>query len=118
MYDSLVINKNMLPLSGEDKDKITGDVVWQTKDLVRQLAEARITDDGELWIKESDFMWDDDEDQDGESDPAADSAKKKRVAERIEHHGFVRFYSDIQDEWFEFKAKFTDGKMVGIERVE
>ena len=42
--------------------------------------------------------------------------------ETIPYHGYIRFYNSVPDEqgtrqWYEFSAKFTDGKLVGIERV-
>lgn len=35
----------------------------------------------------------------------------------IEHHGYINFYSSVNDIWYEFNAKFTDGNLVNIERV-
>ena len=34
--------------------------------------------------------------------------------ETIPHHGYVNFYTSISKKWYEFNAKFTDGKLVEI----
>jgi hypothetical protein len=44
----------------------------------------------------------------------------KRVNQRLEpidFHGYANFYSDVENVWYEFTAKFTNGKLVKIERV-
>lgn len=35
--------------------------------------------------------------------------------DKIQHHGYVNFYSEIAGEFYEFYAKFTDGELVVIE---
>lgn len=37
--------------------------------------------------------------------------------EIVNHHGYVNFYADIDKEWYEYEAKFTDGIVVSIKRI-
>ncbi len=114
MYDTLVISKRLLPLTDEEKTKLPEQPGWQTKDLDCILANVYITEEGELKIDRtsSDFI-----------DLLTDSSLPDgthSIDDRldiIDHHGYVRFYSSIEGVWFEFRAKFTDGKLIAIERT-
>lgn len=35
----------------------------------------------------------------------------------VQHHGVIRFYTSKGGEWFEYEAKFTDGQVVEIKRI-
>ena len=41
--------------------------------------------------------------------------KEERVI--TDFHGHVQFYKSVSDVWYEFKAKYTDGKLVSIVQV-
>lgn len=94
MYDNLMINVDKLPLSDVDKKRLA-DEQFQTKSFDCTLTEIYITDEGELKINRMD---------------------EQLVT--IPYHGWINFYTDCEGEWFEFNAKFTDGKLVEIERIE
>lgn len=41
------------------------------------------------------------------------------IAEKdLNYHGWLNFYGSIGDDWFEYNAKFTDGKVVEIQRIK
>jgi len=77
---------------------------FQTKDFSCDLANYGITDDGKL-VRYRDYG------------SAQEDASP--VAEIIEHHGYVTFYTYVsQNEWHQYRAKFTDGKLVEIKTDE
>ena len=120
MYDNLIINTDKLPVTDEEKKLIGKNPNWQTKDFDCVLTEIYITDEGELKINRWNY-----EKVPKEEIPHPNSEGLRglmgivrRVNERletIEHHGYVNFYSNIGGDWYEFFAKFTDGKLVAIE---
>jgi len=120
MYDNLIINTYNLPVSEEEKKLIGKNPNWQTKDFDCELTEIYITDEGELKISKWDY-----EEVPREERPHPDDdgirgliGCIKRVNERLEvipHHGYVNFYSNIGNDWYEFFAKFTNGKLECIE---
>ena len=120
MYDNLIINTDKLPVTDEEKKLIGKNPNWQTKDFDCYLTEIYITDEGELKINRWNY-----EEVSNEERPYPNEegllgliGSLRRVNERLEtiqHHGYVNFYSYIGDEWYEFFAKFTDGKLVSIE---
>lgn len=76
-------------------DPVPPEKAWlQTKDFARTLATYTIRADGTLWTDEY-------------GDPT----------QLTEYHGFLNFYTFENDVWYEYKAKFTDGKLQGIETV-
>ena len=120
MYDNLIINTDKLPVTDEEKKLIGENPGWQTKDFDCDLTEIYITDEGELKINRWNY-----EEVPKEERPHPNGegllgliGSLRRVNERLEaiqHHGYVNFYSNIGDDWYEFFAKFTDGKLVSIE---
>jgi hypothetical protein len=112
MYDYLHISTDSLPVTDEEKKLIGDNPGWQTKDLDCTLTEAKITETGELQIRRFTTRW--------------DNTKKNALGfngilveentriETVPIHGFISFYSDIGETWYEFRAKFTDGKMVEL----
>lgn len=120
MFDYLIINTDKLPVTDEEKKLIGENPGWQTKDFDCELTEIYITDEGELKINRWNY-----EEVTKEERPYPDGegllglmGSLRRVNERlekIEYHGCVFFYSIIGDDWYEFFAKFTDGKLVSIE---
>lgn len=92
MFDYIKIAPKLLPTT--ENLFIPEDEWWQTKCLDKSLCYYQITKDGifELTNKENPID--------------------------TKFHGFVQFYTSIDDVWLEFKAKFTDGKLVVIEKLE
>jgi len=35
-----------------------------------------------------------------------------------DYHGYIVFYTSEMEKWFEYEAKFTDGKLVSIEVIK
>lgn len=120
MYDNLIINTDKLPVTDEEKKLIGENPGWQTKDFDCDLTEIYITDEGELKINRWNY-----EEVPEEERPHPNGegllglmGSLRRVNERLEtiqYHGYVNFYSNIGDDWYEFFAKFTDGKLISIE---
>lgn len=96
MYDRIFIDVDKLPISDEEKLKIENfDPDWQTKDLDNLLDNYIIEDSGELF-RERDY-----------------------IRDKINFHGVIGFHSNVGKwsenyDWYEFKAKFTDGKLIEI----
>ena len=121
MYDTIFINKEMLPVSDEDKKRIPDNNVWQTKSFDNDMSEYYITDDG--GINQNIFQY---ESVPKEERPYPNdngilglAGSIRKIDEKIvpiEYHGIVKFYSNVDKEWFEFEAKFTDGKLINIKR--
>ncbi|MEM6842903.1 MAG: hypothetical protein AAF632_11810 [Bacteroidota bacterium] len=128
MFDTLYINTNRLPISRVEKKLLGDNPEWQTKDLDNVLTEVYITDEGELKVNQWEY-----EEVPKEERPHPDAegilalaGSLRRVNQRLEtipYHGYIRFYTSVTDhtetrQWYEFSAKFTDGKLVGIKRLE
>lgn len=127
MFDTLYINTQRLPLSRADKKRLGDNPDWQTKDLDCTLTEVYITDEGELKVNRWAYETVPKEERPYPDDEGllGSMGSLKRVNQRLEvipYHGFIRFYTSLKEqegrEWFEFSAKFTDGKLVGIRRVQ
>ena len=123
MYDHLYVKDlSVLPLTEEEKTLLTTETEWQTKSFDCTLGEIYLTANGTL--EELGFDY---EEVPKEERPYPDAegpmglcGSFRRINERVEpleHHGYVNFYTSIKSRWIEFVAKFTDGKMVHIERV-
>lgn len=120
MYDNLIINTDKLPVTDEEKKLIGKNPNWQTKDFDCNLTEVYITDEGELKINRWEYKEVPKEerpypDEEGFFGLIGSLKPVNKRLETIEHHGYVRFYSKIGDDWYEFIAKFTDGKLISIE---
>jgi len=96
MFDDLTCD---MPIPGKTKPK---ELSFQTKDFGCYLDQYQIRSDGTLWMKER------------------EDDKEKQVM----HHGWLSFYtfesekSDGDGNWFEYKAKFTDGICQEIKLVQ
>ena len=113
MYDNLHINTDKLPVSDEEKKLIGKNPNWQTKDFDCMLTDIHITDEGELTIRKFTYGWD--ETQKNGFGTMGVLTEENVKTETIQHHGYVNFYSNIGKEWYEFFAKFTNGKLECIE---
>jgi hypothetical protein len=116
MFDSLKINSEKLPVP-ENEKILLKNIVFQTKDLERSLLLYFISDSGELLLAET-FDEENPEDKipvsfmEGEID-----LNEIKIYTKIAFHGYLVFYTLIEKTWYEFKAKFTDDKLVSIERI-
>jgi hypothetical protein len=102
MFDELTID---YPLP----DIGTVDWKFQTKSFENELAHYHITTDGELQLLVRGWL--------GEWE-AVDRIPVTLYGEP--YHGYVEFH-DLHDDtgvWYQFRAKFTDGKLVRIDTVE
>lgn len=100
-YDDLYIDANSLPISPQEKELLGEDPERKTENVVNDYTKVYITNRGELQY------WSYDTDQ----------------LETIPFHGFVQFYTttdwdkETERDWI-FSAKFTNGKLVGIKRLD
>ena len=113
MFDNLHINTDKLPVSDEEKKLIGKNPNWQTKDFDCMLTDIYITDEGELTIRKFTYGWD--ETQKNGFGTMGVLTEENVKTETIPHHGYVNFYSTIGKDWYEFFAKFTNGKLECIE---
>jgi hypothetical protein len=123
MFDYLFIDTNMLPVSDEEKIIIGDEPGWQTKDFENVMTEIYITNEGELKINQWEYEVVPKEerphpDDDGLSGLVGSLRRSNENLETIPHHGYVNFYTSISKKWYEFNAKFTDGKLVEIKRTK
>jgi len=123
MFDYLFIDTNMLPISDEEKIIIGDEPGWQTKNFENIMTEIYITNDGELKINQWEYEVVPKEerphpDDDGLSGLVGSLRRSNENLETIPHHGYVNFYTSISKKWYEFNAKFTDGKLVEIKRTK
>jgi hypothetical protein len=121
MFDRVFIDKNKLPLSVEQKLIIPDNMDWQTKDFDCDMTDIYITKEGKLKIKRWNYESVPKKEKPYPNDEGLPglAGSLRRVNERLEpifHHGNINFYSMVGDEWFEFNAKFSHGKLVGIVR--
>jgi len=120
MFDNLIISTDKLPITDEEKLKIGNNPGWQTKDFDCDLTEIYITDEGELKINRWNYETVPKKER---PHPKAEGllgliGSLRRVNEHLEtilYHGYVNFYSSINGDWYEFFAKFTNGKLECIE---
>jgi hypothetical protein len=113
MFDTLIINTDKLPVTDEEKKLIGKNPSWQTKDFDCMMTEIYITDEGELKINKHSWGWDETQ-KNGFGTDGVITRENERM-ETIPHHGYVNFYSNIGKDWYEFFAKFTNGKLECIE---
>lgn len=98
MFDSIYVKPEMLPLPENIKILFTDDIEFQTKDLGKSLSRFRITP--EKTLIEFPYLY------------------RKAEEWEVDFHGIFNFYTSVDEVWYEFKAKFTNGKLEEIIRVE
>jgi len=123
MFDEVYIDKALLPLSEAEKAKIPVGYPWQTKSLDCLMQDVKIEKDKGLLVERYDF-----ESVPANERPCPDpsdplhflgSIRKTNIKEeKIDYHGWVYFYGDPEGTWYEFGAKFTDGKLVEVVCIE
>ncbi|WP_031529558.1 hypothetical protein [Dyadobacter crusticola] len=110
MFDTLLFDINLLPVSDEEKQLLLNEE-FQTKSLDNLLRTYRITEKGNLLygVYSSDFL-----------DDYAPACQYEKWIEVPEVHGYISFYTSLTDSnrWYEFVAKFTNGKLVEVFRNE
>lgn len=116
MYDNVHVPIDKLPVSDEEKKLIKKENPnWQTKDFDCVLTDIHITDDGFLTIRKFEYGFD--KTQKNRFGTMGVLTEENVRTEVIPHHGYFNFYSGVGGQWYDFMAKFTDGKLVSIERV-
>ena len=120
LYDYLKISASKLPLSSREKQIIDDSIIWQTKDFDCMLTVVRITNEGKVRYLDVEYDWDDN--AKGAlyqlTGQLGGMVAKERKWIDIEYHGFVIFGNTVNGIEYKFKAKFTDGVLVSIERVD
>lgn len=91
MFDYIKIDSKLLPYISNVDSKLFDNENWQTKSLDKCLSEFTITTGGLL---------------------EKSLSKDERVIKNF--HGIIRFYTSINETWYEFDAKFTDGKLESV----
>ena len=109
MYDEVRCKVDLPDEYVHDKEKF----IFQTKDLENIMGRFTITEEGRL-IEHKFHL---------EPVPEEEKVHEHHILKRIEdgdvdldYHGYLTFYTryDVKDEFLEFQAKFTDGKVVEI----
>lgn len=122
LYDNVIINVDMLNVSDEDKVRLKNQA-FQTKDFDNEMTDIHIEDDGRIKIKRFDYQEVPVEER---PYPNAEGllafmGSIREVNVTYEYltdlHGYFKFYTSVGDEQFKFKAKFTDGKLIKIDRI-
>ena len=107
MYDEVVCQYEL-------PDQQLKDEVFQTKCLDSLMQRYRISEDGELFVLKIITEWvEDPDDFLGGHIETLSSWEDK-----INYHGYINIYTSTDEGWVEYRVKFTDGKLVSIERVE
>lgn len=130
MFDTIFCKKE-LPLNKELKALSVkwDEFPFQTKDLDNSLSEYRITEEGILVEKviEGEYIPLTEEELKSKTrrpwEHYKDFVVTNEYDKKIEHHGIVNFYSDVdytdeEDYWVEFNAYFIYGKLDRIELKE
>ena len=120
LYDYLKISANKLPLSNKERQIINDDTIQQTKDFDCILTTVEITNEGKVRYLDIEYDWDDNV-KGGlyqlTGQLGGMVAKEKKWID-ILYHGFIMFGNTVNGIGYRFKAKFTDGILVNIERVD
>ena len=119
MFDSLRINRDKLPVTDKEKKLINVNHDWQTKDFDCILTILYITDDGLLKVERWEEVVVPKEERPHPNDDGImgliGSVKKINLRQEIiKYHGYVNFYGYVGEDWYEFDAKFTNGKLETI----
>lgn len=117
MFDYVKVNLTKLPVTAAELKALRrgSELQFQTKDFECKMATVELTDDGELVFHNFDYSW---------TDEGTNAFGMKgglihtnERDQKINLHGYFNFYTNCGNDWFEFNAKFTDGKLVKIERA-
>ncbi len=117
MFNYIIIDSQKLPVSSSER-KLLKNKIFQAKDLENCLLSYEITNEGEVMLqnikeeKTSELI-----PYFREMDDEEYVENKNIICEKISFYGFIRFYTSINKSWYEFKAKFTDDKLVLIDKI-
>jgi hypothetical protein len=106
MFDTIWVDSKRLPVS-ENEQQLLSKESFQTKSLDRLLLNFRITDQGDLEYLDKLADWEEEENS---------TPKSGKWLKIKDIHGYITFYTSLDKEWYEFIAKFTDGKLVDVFR--
>jgi hypothetical protein len=95
MFDDLNIAKE-IKIPGFPKNQNRD---FQTKDLECQCHRFEVSPEGRLTL-------------------TINRKAGTRISVDQNFHGMLNFYALLGDRWFEYNAKFTDGKLVSVKRVK
>jgi hypothetical protein len=118
MYDTIKINHNKLPVENKEFFK---DIEFQTKDLENAMEYYFIMDDNTLEVEKHTYETVPPEERQYPKGHALHwcgsirSVKQERV--KVPYHGYIVFYHYKDNTAYDFKAKFTDGKLVEITKI-
>lgn len=106
-YDNIKIDSRQLPLSEKDIQRLRADGdTFQTKSLEGMYGVYEITADGYL------------EKTAASKTLGTDGRTCWQLVRMVDAHGFIVFYTDVDDEWFYFKARFRQGRVASIFRLK
>ena len=106
-YDNIKIAFQQLPLSEEDVQRLKADRAdFQTKSLEGMYGAYEITSDGHL------------EKSAASETTGPDGRMLWHSVRMVDAHGFIVFYTAVDDEWFYFKARFRQGRIQSIFRLK
>jgi hypothetical protein len=129
MFDRVIVNIGMLPLSHSEKqiiyDASKNDIEFdfQTKDFENVLTEIYITDDGLLQINDWEYetVTLEERPHSGATGLLKMAGCLRRVNQRLvtqeDYTGVFNFYTYFEKKLFEFNATFIHGKLEKIDRV-
>lgn len=104
-YDNIQIALAQLPLSEPERQLFVGSwASFQTQSLEGMYAVYTIMDDG--CLERGGTRWKDDEN------------KRTPTVRIVDAHGVIEFYDKVGDEWFYFKARFREGRVTHLLRLE
>ena len=95
MFDYIKIDQKLLPYIGNIDSNYFENEEWQSKSLRKALDTVTLTENCLIEVNLSD--------------------KEERII--TDFHGFINFYTKVSGIWYEFKAKYTDGKLVSVVQV-
>ena len=105
-YDNIQIALTQLPLSEMDIQRLkVGKAGFQTKSLEGMYGVYEITAEGYLEKTAASGVI------------GPDNRTIWRGVRMVDAHGFVAFYTEVDDEWFYFKARFREGRVTDIFRL-
>ena len=105
-YDNIKIDSQQLPLSEKDIQRLKADgTTFQTKSLEGMYGVYEIMADGYL------------EKTAASKTLGTDGRTRWQPVRMVDAHGFIVFYTSVDDEWFYFKARFRQGRVAHIIRL-
>lgn len=98
LYDTVYISSYKLPVRDDEIKMFGNNPNWQTKSLDCMLSYVFITDDDFIQICNDDFL----------------EFTEYVQINKLDYTGVLNFYGSFDTKWYEFYAKFINGKMINI----